>query len=461
MNNIFEILTITALVLFFSLILFYFAMGSFSLTKLNINSYLFYKDIILMTLIGVVLVVTQFDLIFGVRFWAITGDVSDESRNLGWYAILYFLIAYPIGMMASNLIFNQSIKSNQFERYLTKTVLNPYQLSNTSLLLSLSFFLLVSMVSLLYVYISMESVPIIELIKGASFSDIQVSRTNAKLYFSGSPFIKDMIALKLPILVSYALYVIIKTDKSKLSNILFIVSFTTSILALTYNFEKAPVVLYILGFFLISVVINNGIKLKTLLVFGGLSLLFMMLLFIFLIGHSDFSQALEKLGGRLLIAQTSAIFLSFDYFPDKHEFLGGLSISGVLAKVFGVEYLRYGRVLFEIYDYPSVLNGEAGLIVGNFISEAWALWGIGGVILSPLWVGFFVASISNLIFRLPKNALFIALYAQIGSMLSLNGGMAVFVNIISFLIPVFYIASILLFGFFIQKLLFRKESSFC
>ncbi|AIW12756.1 hypothetical protein VITU102760_20735 [Vibrio tubiashii] len=461
MNNLYEILTVTTLVFFLSLILFYFAMGSFSLTKLNINSYLFYKDIILMTFIGVVLVVTQFDLIFGIRFWAITGDVSNESRNLGWYAILYFLIAYPVGMMASNLLFNYSIRSNLFERYLTKEVINSYQLSNKSLLLSLLVCLLVSIASLLYVYISMESVPIIELLKGASFSEIQVSRTNAKLYFSGSPFIKDMIALKLPILVSYVLYVVIKTDKSRLPTILFTISFVTSFFALTYNFEKAPVVLYMLGFFLINVVMNNGIKLKTLLIFGGLSFLLMLFLFIFLIGHSDLYQALGKLGGRLFIAQTSAIFLSFDYFPDNHEFLGGLSVSGVLAKVFDVEYFRYGRVLFEIYDYSSVLNGEAGLIVGNFISEAWALWGIGGVIFSPLWVGFFVASISNFIFKLPKNALFIALYAQIGSIISLNGGMAVFINIISFLVPIFYIAFIFLLSYFFQNLLFRKKNSCC
>lgn len=453
MYGLSEVVIISSLVFLTSIVLFSFSIGSFKLTRLNINSYIFYKDIILMTFIGTILVASQVDLIFGVRFWAITGDVSEQSRHYGWYSILYFLLVYPIGMMMSNLVFSKSFKSSLFGHYTKKNIVPLFGVGERAFFIAILFFLLLSVLSVFYVYMNMSSIPMIELLNGSSYSDIQVSRTNAKLYFSGSHFIKDMIALKLPILISYILYINEKKQKTRRNKILFWVSFITSVFALTYNFEKAPLFLYVIGFIFVNVMVNGCIQFRVVLGVVIASMGLMVCLFVFLIGHSDIYVALYNFFDRLFVAQTSAIFLSFEYFPGKHEFLSVFSISGVLSQVFGVDNVHYGRIIFEIYDYASVVNKQAGLIVGNFISEAWAIWGGYGVILSPLWVGFFVASISNLIFSLPKNVLFISLYAQIGALISLNGGLSVFINIISFFVPVLQVFVIFSFSFFVQKIL--------
>ena len=165
---------------------------------------------------------------------------------------------------------------------------------------------------------------------------------------------------------------------------------------------------------------------------------------------------LEKISIRIFIAQTAAVFQAFEFVPKYHDFIHPATLSGSVASVFGVEPMHYGRVLFSLYNYKDFSNGEAGYIVGNIVAESWMMFGYLGVVLLPIWVGFFVSSISHIIFKLPKHPVFIAIYAQIAITTSLNGGVAVFINIVSFLIPFIY-GFMFLFSIFLFKLILVRR----
>jgi len=81
-------------------------------------------------------------------------------------------------------------------------------------------------------------------------------------------------------------------------------------------------------------------------------------------------------------------------------------------------------------------------MVGLFTAESWVLFGVVGVLLTPLWVGFFIQAIHIFMLKLPKNAIFLAAYLYLMMHWSLSSGVATFIYpivLITFFIQIFII----------------------
>ncbi len=431
------------IVLFISIILFKFSIGSFSLKRLSMVGYLFYFHIIVLTYIGVVAVVTHLDTKFGVYFFAITGTVSDESRLLGWYTVMYAVVVLPIGMIMANILFIGKINASPFTReYQMKKIRPIFNIDQDEkiLFLTLLFFTIIATLAVVYVFFTIHSFPLFKMLSGETGLELRQLRGTVKLGFHGIVAIRDMIALPLPPLLSYIAYITYRKTKLYHYKFLFYYLVLLSILILTYDLEKAPVVLYGFSFIILRGFIGKTtVSFFKLLFYVFIILILLMMVFASMLGgDSSIALLISQVMARIFVAQSSVIFLAQQYFPLQHGFIGWSGVSRLFAGILGEPTVSSGRIMFEIFSPQSIANGTAGYIVGFFTAEAWALFGIWGVILSPLWVGFFIQSIHLLIMKSAKTPIALATYIYVMMHWQLTGGF------VSFIYP------IVLFKFFIQ-----------
>jgi len=452
MIGIVEVLIISSVILFISMYLFKFSLGTYSITRLNMISVIFYKDFILLTFIGAILVVCNVDIKQNLYFWGVTNHAFDSARFYGWISVLYAMVLFPLGMILSNVIFFKKIKiklilskyfSAQTKMYLSRT--------DNAVFITCCIFLLISTLAVIYVYVCIGNFPILSLFSGAENFILAQLRSDAKLNFSGIAAIKDVLAINLTMLLSYILYTYSKVTNLLKYNILFYYSFFLFVLIITYNLEKIPLFFYFFGFVLLNVLISSKVSLKKIL-------LFFIFVFISLIGlyflflKKGLGIVIISILSRIFVAESAAIFLAYEYVPNSMDFIGVKGISNLFAALVGEKRTMYGRSLFELYNPSAVLNNTAGYIVGLFTTEAWVLFGILGVLLSPLYVGFFVQSFHNILLKLPKTPIFMGAYVFITLKWSLTGGVSQFLYPIILFVMVFLIVQLILVSNMFQKL---------
>jgi len=437
---------------FISICLFSKSIGSFSLSRLNMVSYIFYKDVFLFTFVGVALVILNIDSVLDLYFWAITGHVSQESRYYGWLTTLYFLVAFPFGMILSNILFLQKYNNRQtFETYVDKPTRTLFSEKDSIVFFVLLIMSIFAMLCVFYVYYYLERIPLLAAIKGADAAALAGLRTDAKIGFKGVAAVKDILAVKLPPLLSYIVYCYAKSFGGVKYKMLFRLLFFVTFLSLTYNLEKAPFILYLVGFLIVRVVLGERLKVRVVFYWFCFLLLLLAILFVFVMGKGNSAEIIGALAQRVLVAQTAGIFLVFEYFPVQNDFLGFSAVSNLFASLQGEEKLHYGRVLYEHYNYSVVEAGTAGYIVANLVAESWALFGIAGVAILPVWAGFFICTLSNVILKLPKTPIFIGLYSYMALNFSVTGGVSHFIYSLVLLSPVMFVLLIYFISYFIYS----------
>jgi hypothetical protein len=156
--------------------------------------------------------------------------------------------------------------------------------------------------------------------------------------------------------------------------------------------------------------------------------------------------------GRLLISQSTGLFLAFDYFGTQSDHLWFSSLSSRLTEVVGIDSSpRAARLLLEHYNSSAIERGAGGVINSLFVQEAYANFGWGGVFIAPVWVGFICQSMMNLFIRLPKNDFMVGLQAKMIIGGAVVGGFNDYIYRPSFFIFIVICALIYLIYFLIPK----------
>ncbi|RBQ29237.1 O-antigen polymerase [Aliarcobacter vitoriensis] len=414
---------ISLFVLVLSAILFKMSAGTLDFKRMNLVSIIFYKDFVLMTFFGVLLIATSFDIYSNEYFWGITGHVSEQSRYYGWLSTMYTFLVFPIGMILANFIFLRKFDiKKDIKKYFFSPTLPFISLKESSIFFVLVCALIVSTLAILYVFAMIGKIPILYLFSGADALFLGQLRGDAKIGFSGIVAIRDIIAINFTLLLSLILYAYKLYYKKGKFKLLFYYSFILVILALTYNLEKSPIFFYIFGLLIVRIIFYGYVSIGK-LIFTALIMMIGVALFLsFFVGE----DILKALLFRVLVGQSVAIFQGFEYFPNVHEFLGWSGISKLFASLSGEDLKISGRILFEIYNPRAVEIGTAGYIVGLFNAEAWMLFGFLGVLLAPLYVGFFVQILHIFLLKNKKTPIFIGLYAYFCIKLPLSGTIATF-----------------------------------
>jgi hypothetical protein len=108
--------------------------------------------------------------------------------------------------------------------------------------------------------------------------------------------------------------------------------------------------------------------------------------------------------------------------------------------IFGMEQQRSARVIMEYLNPEGVINGTTGVMNSLYIAEAYANFGIVGLLLMPIIAGFTIIYIYNLIIGTStKTPIKIALFAYFSFNLPLLGGMVGFMWNVGWMVLFLYI----------------------
>src|SRR5690606_37428295 len=222
--------------------------------------------------------------------------------------------------------------------------------------------------------------------------------------------------------ISYGYY---KMTRSFNDKMWFFIMTILSVLILTYNLEKAPVVFFLIGFFLFKILYDGKVGKKTLMYLSISVFTLLALLYTFLsdsFSLDSFFDFRSGILGRIFLGQSAGLYLTFDTFPP-FDFLGLSTMPNSLVSILGIDQEpRLGEILINRYNPSAVDIGTAGVINTFFIAEAWASFGWTGWVLSPIYVGFLIQCMFIFFLKNVKTPLLLGLFVYFSYKGGIGGG---------------------------------------
>ncbi len=430
---------ISIIVFILSSILFYFASGTLSFKKVNIITWAFFFSLCFQCFLSSVIIVNGWE-----DHYRISYQLSNySSRYQGWLSIQWVMLAMPMGMVFVNLLTGKISAKSYLKKYEAKSV-EFFQYRYEDLIRVLMMVLsLISILSIVYTFIKIGQIPQLSLFSSTGIS--ATLREDVGRGFDGNSIIRNVFAINLTVVLSYIWYSYTKVEKSKYCYYFFYLFFVLSCLIVTYNLAKSPLVFYLLGFVFLRIYINGFIKLKYLMCFFVFLFSIILISYYFLFDDFEILSINRGIGGRLIIGQSMGVYFSFDLFPSKYEHLYFSSISRFISDILNTDYIpRSSRLLMEALNPSGVENGTAGVLNTLFIGEAWANFGIVGVILSPLIVGAYIQTVYLFFIRSKKHPIYLGLFAYLSYKMPIVGGFNDFIyNPLQWIIIILIFSTIL------------------
>ncbi len=410
-------LGISILCLVVSFFLFKRVAGTLSLSQPNMITWVFYFQLVLQSFIASILVVYNLD-----DHYMINKIHNQHVLVTGWASVQYTMIMMPLGMTIMMWLFGKKHNKSTFNEYCKSPI--SFSLGSDKLLKNLFRLLsIISVLSVLYTYSYLKDNPMFALFTMDKETLARLSIMNSR-EFTGNMYVKNILALLLTPILSYIAFVYYKKTKLKIDKYWFFIMSIASVLIVFYNFSKAPIVQYALGFLFIAVLLGKVISKKQLVkyflyVLGGIFSLYLMLM---VTDDVDINHLLfnynSGIWGRILLSQAGGTYFSFELFPSEIPFIGFDSFS----KLFGGTSERSARLIMEYYNPEEVRLGIVGVMNSLFIGEAWANFGFIGVLLAPLIVGMEVQFIYQKLITGKKTPLKVGLYAYLIFGIPITGG---------------------------------------
>ena len=385
-------------------------------------SVIFYYYLLVQCVIGSVLVVNQVD-----NHYMIDKLTHVESRYYGYAAVMYTIIAFPIGMIIGNRLWGIRNISKKFNQY-CQSKIDFESKYNYKIVKSICVAVsLIAFCATLYVTAVIGEISIIKALGSSSAVELAGFRADSTRHFSGNAYIQTILALGMTPLMSYVAYAYKLRNNTRFNKIWFWLMFAASIQIVSYNLEKSPIVVYLIGFLFFRIYLGKYITKRQLMVLAFLIILLVIGLYMLIMGTGIDIMTLfnynSGIVGRLTLSSVAGLFHNFDLWPDAYPFIGFSSLSQVFSDVIGIPYSeRASRVIMETINPEGIKMGLAGVVNSLFVGEAWSNWGIWGVILSPIIVGGMIQSLYIFFLKSPKTPFFLALFVNFSFKSSITGG---------------------------------------
>lgn len=391
------------LVLFSSLYFLKTRIGLKNIVQPNVYSILVLFHLILHVYIGAFLIV------IGVSRNSVLNQISGPNviHDTFLYISLSIILLF-FGFRFSDIFFKSS-HSKAFNDFLNRPLSNLTEFGKTFIEFCFKILLFICFLSALYVTFINGEVPFIKMLF-SSHSDLLLSRNDYNLNFKGIKLVKNILFEQLTPLVCLFFYGL--KYKNKSLTIWFYFSFVLSIYATIFSGAKSPVVVLFINLIILKYYIEGRINAKIILasIIGIVSLL---LLIVFLaLGDNDFGYAAQYLFDRILVHEVSGAFLMFDIYPTIFEHIHFQSLSEFVSAIFNMDKVDNAQRATMLYAFGE--RAELGLfnqLSTYFLGEAWANFGILGVYIAPVYIGFVFGIFINIIIRVKKTFLSVGLLA--------------------------------------------------
>lgn len=388
--------------------------------KINLISWIFFYFFLIQSFIASILVIYYIDNHY------LINRVGFQARFYGWAAIQYAMLATPLGMWLGLVLSGKRSNKKYFCIYSSAPIQNIYTERDSYIRIPLYLLTFLSLSSVFYVFLCLGKFPLLSIFSGGDSFMLAMLRQSAKREFSGNEYVRNLFAITLTPILSYVAYCYWKKTNDSRDLIWFIVLFLASAIILTYDLAKGPIIGYVLGFLFLKVLISGAISKRTILSYFLLVLMLVVLAYILIMKSADIKTLLSYnsgIIGRVFLTQSAGTFLSFELFPSRIDHIGFASVSGLINKVLGVVGSdRSARLIMNEINPAGVQAGIAGVVNSLFIAEAWANFGIVGVLISPIIVGMVVEILFMVLLSVKKTPMALALLAYLPLNIPITGG---------------------------------------
>lgn len=391
--------------LFFSIYLFQKCSGSLSPLRPNLNSLIFYYSLLISSFIGPLLIVLNID-----QHYMLSRLEHQGIRQIGFLYICFIMVFLPLTMFLVSkwLGFNAE---KEFNHYLKSRIVIS-DMDHRDFYLIIGTLSIISILSIFYMIIKLEHIPILEMLRGSS--DLGRLRIEASRGFKGNEYIRNIFAIGLTPLLSFIAYAYACNTRYMRWRILFIVLFFLSIFVNIYDVQKAPVFFYFLMFILLNIYMGTfKLNFKRIFFIGFAGAGMLVCMYVFIQGVTSPDQFLSyNTGpiGRMILSQISPFFLHLDLFGDEVNFLHGKSLPNLLLGLYDFEQVRSARLTMEFYYPEKVEAGIAGVLNTIYAGEAYANFGAAGIIIGTFYIGVFVQLMYIGFIRMVKHPVSLSIF---------------------------------------------------
>lgn len=431
---------VSFIVIAISYVLFKKAAGTLSLSRLNTASYVFFYCIVISTFFGSILCA----LGFGDTHW-ILGNTSRNTRLIAWIAVCYSIIAIPLGMIITNGLYNVKI-SILYTNFENKNL--NVGLSSRKIRYILFGICVFSILVSLYIKLNSGSWPLYTALIEKDYLSAMEGRIDVRLNFHGIIYIKNLFGLYLVPMFSYFAYIVWLKKRTLYCLISYIVILSCTIFIISYDTQKAPIIFYLIGYVVIYPLIKKPISKKALIIFFSTAVLLMGLMYtLFSATNSEVLDIVldpgSSMWGRMFISSYAGVPLSFEWFPNViTQPTWQIGIPEFILNAFDLPTTESARLMML------KINPEGNLISSYFIAEAWANYGLFGVIISPFVIGFCVQFVHLFLLRNGKDPLAIAFYAYMTTRWVISSGFVNYLYFKAILLP-------LVLYFIVRKIIYK------
>jgi len=316
-----------------------------------------------------------------------------------------------------------------------------------SMRLLLAILIVISAITMIYFIIKTPEVPLFRLFSiDASIDIITIREESFKLLNIPLIFkylIEWVRCIFWPFLTG-VMFSRLLIKKSKKRIFAFMVFFVIGIIITGFTTEKAIVTNFILINILIYIFIKQKkLKARTILLGGIISLSFPLLIFYIRAVSSKIGYPLQfafySLFNRIFMVPARVAMVHYMVFPDYINFLYGSSMN-YISYFLGKELFPLSNYLY-LYFYPwGAADNPSGFLNATYTSEMWANFGWFGIMLSAIFLGFFLHSVNLWVWKLKKTPEIISIYSvMLASVLNLiSGNVTVFLLSKGFIILYFF-----------------------
>lgn len=388
--------TIFLVISFAMLILIYRAIIKISgFLSLDFLSFWFYVYIIFAFLGACVIILGLGDE----GYFVIPIAAKENVIIVGSYFVLYGGIATFLSFIALIKVLNTK---NRYIKMLTTTC-DPKHKEQNTLLVLLVLFLLI----FIYYQVSIFPSPLIMAFTNNGAEQIALRRIEVTKDLG---LISNTYIISIGSLLAYILpysYLAFSSIKRKYYFHTFI-SFFIAIIFILSTGEKGPFLFFILGA-LVTYSYSRGYVNKISLRLMLVSILLLFSIY-YLFVSNDIELVLSLIFDRIFIAQVISVYLSYDYYSCLGD-IGYSSFANIITKIFDIKTVAPASEQLMANYFPEMIALGGWNVNGLFISEAWANYGIIGVILSPFLVGLENAVLISVLARFNKSPIQCAFYA--------------------------------------------------
>ncbi len=424
--------------------------ASLRLSEFNFCTYIFFYEFVAQSFIASLLVIYKLDNHY------IISRVGDEARFWGWISVQWAIVGTGIGLFLGRFITREKKSALRFRLY-TKlpiaTFSDNYEYCIRVTLIGLS---ILSLLATVYYSLLIGGISLFKVLRNPALMTSTL-RIDASRNFGGNEYIKNMFSINLSPILAYIWYAYKKRHNTFSNTCWFLIMTCNAVIALTNNLAKSPVFWFFLRYLFLYVLVNSVIKRKYLYLAGGVTLCLMIAVYVFLLKLpiETIFRINSGIMGRIFLSQSAGTYCSFEYFPSIHNYLGFSSFSSWFTTLFGIEHSeRSARICMEIFNPKGVADGVAGVMNSLFIAEAWANWGLIGVLIAPLIVGIFIHVLFFSLIKLPKHPIVIGFVTYFCTAIPITGGINDFVYPVSIVLMI-----VILYLLFYFAQFFRRASS--